>query len=288
MAFVTVSIVVLLLLLRRRNFHRKNSPSFIDARGEDGHSIHLLLQQQQHQQGRHGAQTGMQPDLIRGGNSSSGGEASGRGGGGDKMQLISRLNNFDSNIVEHLVIRNEHLMSNQSTLEKQSGQGAKASIPGTAFINNNRNNHHGSCASVNALVTPLHQRHQQQQQQQQQQYNHHQQQVLMISSPANTNEEQSESYSEAGSEPDYAEPVITSSSSFTPERKPPLPKSFPPNQRQPFASSSLSSQADVLRTKPVVEVLPSKKMPRSANRPPRSQARCSNKKSSVDSSSLSS
>ena len=285
MAFVTVSIVVLLLLLRRRNFHRKNSPSFIDARGEDGHSIHLLLQQQQqqHQQGR---QTGMQPDLIRGGNSSSGGEASGRGGGGDKMQLISRLNNFDSNIVEHLVIRNEHLMSNQSTLEKQSGQGVKASITGTAFINNNRNNHHGSCASVNALVTPLHQRHQQQQQQQ---YNHHQQQVLMISSPANTNEEQSETYSEVGSEPDYAEPVITSSSSsFTPERKPPLPKSFPPNQRQPFPSSSLSNQADVLRTKPVVEVLPSKKMPRSANRPPRSQARCSNKKSSVDSSSLSS
>ena len=242
--FLVLFVIVLLVLLRRRTRHRKSHPpGFIDSRGEDGHSIHLLLQQQQ---SMHGPSSGMQPDLIRAGNAAS-------NSGGDKMQLISRLNNFDSNIVEHLVIRNEHLMSNQATLEKQSGsQHLKNSIPGSAIVMNN-NRKTGSCASVNALVTPLHQR--------QQQHHHQQQHGMMMASPANTNEEQNSSvgsFSEAGSEPDYAEPVITSSgSSFaTPERRPPLPKTSPPNPRQAFAT--LTCQVGVLQPKQICEVPPSK------------------------------
>jgi hypothetical protein len=218
----------------------------------------------------------MQPDLIRAGNGGS------NSVGGDKIQLISRLNNFDSNIVEHLVIRNEHLMSNHATLEKQSG----SKIPGSAVVINNNRNNHGSSASVNALVTPLHQR-------------QHHQQHQMMSSPVNSNEEQHSSigsFSEVGSEPDYAEPVITSSgSSFaTPERRPPLPKTSPPNPRQAFATLT-SQAADVLRpNKPIVEVLPSKKHqlpPRSMNRPCQQTSHNKNRcqqHSPPDSSSLSS
>lgn len=211
--FLFLLVLFVLLIFRRRSRQTKHETGYITTRGEGGHGIHLLLQQQQQQQ--QAGMGAMQPDLIRGGS-----------GGGDKMQLISRLNNFDSNVLEHLVIRNERSLQSASPhhFSQQQHQlpynntaevkGVPASINLTCANLSSSNNNHVMTGSMNSVVTtPMH-RH-------------------AIVHSSNT-----EASSDAGSsdgdhsEPDYAEPMITPSpAAFTPDRKPPLPRSCPPNRQ---------------------------------------------------------
>jgi hypothetical protein len=230
------SLFLLYVVRRRRHLQTKHAlhgcGGFLDGHGENGHSIRLLMQATP-QHAIH------QPDLIRGGNSTMAGAS-----GVDKMQLISRLNNFDSSIVEHLVVRERELLSSNN-LDKNIG-GAT-----------------GSCSSVNALVTPLHRA------------SHQNHQLLQARSspapPLNVN-----AYSDGSStEPDYAEPVITSpASTFTPERRPPLPKSSPPNRMCPPQHAPINGQW----------VLP----PSTSNNVQPLQQRPRNTRYNIDSSSLSS
>lgn len=213
--FLFLLVLFVVVIFRRRSRQTKHETGYITTRGDNGHGIHLLLQQQQQQQAGMGA---MQPDLIRGGSG---------GGGGDKMQLISRLNNFDSNVLEHLVIRNERMQSaspHHFSQQQQQQQlpynntaevkGVPASINLTCANLSSSNNNHVMSGSMNSVVTtPMH-RH-------------------AVVHSSNT-EASSDAASSDGdhSEPDYAEPMITPSpASFTPDRRPPLPRSCPPNRQ---------------------------------------------------------
>lgn len=80
-AFLFISVIFVFVMLRRRRY---KSPAWSEGDDEqsedDGQAVMLLVQKQQ------------QPDLIRSGT-------------GEKMQLISRLNNYNGSALEHFVVQ---------------------------------------------------------------------------------------------------------------------------------------------------------------------------------------
>lgn len=196
----------------------KHQDSFVDEETgrQDGHSIHLLLQQQQQQQQQNQCNQSP-PDLIR----------------GDKMQLISRLNNFNGNVLEHFVIRNEHLIPNPSPAVIHSSIPVQTVNP---TLNNNPVNQSSSSSPASSVALA--------------------QQRRLQRGPGSVSGASSAGDGEESSEPDYAEPFLTSPVTFTPEKRPPLPKSSPPfNLASP--QNRGSQQSTPTRVKPLM------------NRPPR-------------------
>ncbi|XP_054166630.1 netrin receptor UNC5B-like [Oppia nitens] len=110
--FIFMFIVFGFILLKRRQLKTQNWNDTEEERvGEDGQSILLLLQQQQNQhlqqQQQQGYQPQQQPDLIR-------------NGGSKKCQLISRLNDCNTNLLNHLVVRCDTMSSVPHTLSANS------------------------------------------------------------------------------------------------------------------------------------------------------------------------
>lgn len=168
--FLFLFAVFVLIMLRRRRF---KTEAGLDAESaeEDGHAMLLVLQHQN------------QPDLIRGDR--------------EKMQLITRISNFNANVLDHLVVRNEHLLSNTHSIDS-----------GIATNNNTR-------SPGSAVATPR------------------QQAVATRSvTTATTSEEDADSEPDYA-EPVFATSTGPSycPASCSPERRPPLPTSSPPSAK---------------------------------------------------------
>lgn len=184
--FLFLFAVFVLVLLRRRRY--KTDGILESTHSEQDSNVLLQLLQQQHQN---------QPDLFRDDR--------------EKVQLITRLSNFNANVLDHLVVRNDRLLSNTNSID--SG------------IATNNNRSPGSQSATTS--TP------------------HRQVAVACSVAATTTSEE-----DADSEPDYAEPIFTSGgpsslclANCSPERRPPLPASGPPSSSKstPHKSSSLDS-----------------------------------------------
>lgn len=230
--FFFIFLLFVVIMFRRRRMKNQDT-TFVDEETgrQDGHSIHLLLQQQQQQQLlQHPNQS--PPDLIR----------------GDKMQLISRLNNFNGNVLEHFVIRNDHLIPNPSPGHVM--QQSHPSIPVQTVnptLNNNPhpvNSHSSSSSSPVSSVALAQQR--------------SRQPVGRGGGPGSVSGASSAGDCDESSEPDYAEPILTSPVTFTPDKRPPLPKSSPPfnsgaspqNQQQRGSQPSTPTRVKPLMNRP--------------------------------------
>jgi hypothetical protein len=93
--FLFIFVIFIFVILRRRRYKNQGWNDADEERvGEDGQAMLLLLQQQNQQQ----------PDLIRNGTAP------------EKCQLISRLNNCNTNLLDHFVVRCDPLPSVPHTL----------------------------------------------------------------------------------------------------------------------------------------------------------------------------
>lgn len=186
------------IFMSMRHRRCKNHSSYADERGEDdGHAMLLLMQKNQ-----------QPPDLIHKANTSLNNDCNSNGNlnvptTGEKMYLISRLNNYYSNILDHVVVSSD---SNIAT----SNSGVKSVNLETVFYTSNT---YPSNNCVN-LVTPT--KHAPN---------------TSIPSVAGTSTSTATGPSDDdndSNEPDYAEPMIPEFPvTFTPDRKPPPP--LPPN-----------------------------------------------------------
>ncbi|KAI1293481.1 Netrin receptor UNC5C [Halotydeus destructor] len=195
--FLFLFVVFILILIQRRRYNKNTSGLDMDDESctGDGHSVLLLMQQ-------NGGPGNNQPDIIRADR--------------EKMQLISRITNFQANVLDHVVVRNDRLLSNTNSIDS-----------GISHTNNNQRSPAASSGNGG-----------------------HQQQVRQVpkatsSLAATTSNSEEEEENDADSEPDYAEPIFNSPSpslirSYTsPERKPPLPSSAPPSTKLPPRKQSL-------------------------------------------------
>ncbi|XP_053209527.1 uncharacterized protein LOC128393375 [Panonychus citri] len=249
-ALICLAVFIYVLMSQRRY---KQPGSMIGDDGgceEDGQTMLLLMQQQKQQnqqqqlqqqfnltpQHTQQAQQSSQSEYIYSNESIIPNSVSPE----EKMHLISRLNAYNGNIIDHLVVRRDALRANCPTIE-------------TTSLNQTPSHH-----SISSQLG-----HQSIGQQQQQQQQHQQTMYVTRSSPSpasccNTNSStprlgkmssrsgatppssssgnttvtatsEDENYYE--SEADYAEPFVSNFSLFTPERKPPLPSTRPPSAR---------------------------------------------------------
>jgi len=125
------------------------------------------------------------PDLIRNGDG--------------KLKLISRHNNYNTNLLDHFIVRDEHYNS-----------------PNFETCLNTSNNHSSSTSATTIISTPK-------------AVNITPNIPTVINTIATASITSEDDNNE--SEPDYAEPMISNSPYFTTERKPPLPSSCPPGTK---------------------------------------------------------
>ena len=181
--------IFLFVVMRHRRYKYQSS---VDPRYSDGSQALLMMMQQGLQQ---------TPDLIRNNNG--------------KLQLISRQNNANTNLIDHYIVRDKNGIYDRPSLE-------------TCL--NTLNNHSLSTSATTIVSAPK---------------------VINTASsapikvtPASINSE-----NDNESEPDYAEPMISNVSYYTPERKPPLPSTCPPSTRfeRSFTNNSLLKYIEVTK-----------------------------------------
>lgn len=148
------------------------------------------------------------PDLVHKGNCTNSNANTNVPTTGEKMYLISRLNNYYSNILDHVVV------SNDQGIATTHGGANSANLE--TMFNTSNNYPSNNCAN---LVSSL-----------RRSGNTSVPSVATASATASTSTTTGQSDDDdENNEPDYAEPMIPDFPvMFTPERKPPLPPSCPP------------------------------------------------------------
>ncbi|XP_074601583.1 netrin receptor UNC5D-like isoform X1 [Brevipalpus obovatus] len=174
--------VFLFLAMRQRRF--KNQTGYIDERDEDDGQAMLLLMQKNQQSA----------DIVLDGGNRAPVNAVNTG---EKMYLISRLNNYYSNVLDHVVVSNGGQLTTGMRVVNVESQ---LNTP-----------------TINSSVKPVH-------------ITAPKPVTTSSANSATTNSNASATSDDDYREPDYAEPMVPDFPvTFTPQRRPPpLPSSCPP------------------------------------------------------------
>ena len=207
--FLFIFVVIVFVLLKRRRLKNQEWNSAEEERvGEEGHQMILLLQQSQ-----------QQPDLIR-------------NEGPEKCQLISRLNDCNTNLLDHFVVRCDPLPSVPHTLSSANSDLVSQNANQIACSQSSFNHsNHGSMVGTPRLKPTS---------------------AVSMATITTTATISTSEDDNNYSEPEYAEPIMVNRSRSPSPPPPPISRSFGPqcqcvcprhspsiaaNRRPPFQST---------------------------------------------------